>query len=561
MIASHDKFAVGNHARRLRPIVAIIGLVAALALLAPANASATESPNAFVPPGLLQAATQNPSQVFHVIVVGEPGNGAAKIKNEKMKDVLGNAFGHVRKSFAVVDSVAADLNGADLLKLAAKNGISSITPDAPVAPTSFNPIELWPFAVGVEQLWGATNPNTGVFTAGPQAPAIAVIDSGVEPGRLADFGGRLVASVNLVASSPNAVGDDNGHGTLVAGFAAGGAEAYPGAAPNANIVSLRVVDANGMALTSDVIAAADWLFLHGAEYGVRVANFSLHTGYGNYGLIDPLNLAVRRLWLTGIVVVAAAGNHGPQRMLYAPASDPFVITVGAVDLNQTAAVSDDFNAPWSSYGYTAEGFAKPELAAPGRYVTGPIPPASTLATTFASRVVAPGYAWMSGTSFAAPVVAGAAAQILARHPDWSPDQVKGALMNTARLVPNASSMSVGIGEIDAAAAAAQTAPPNPNAALLTFVHSDQNGRPYLDADAWNAAASTDASWTSASWTSASWTSASWTSASWTSASWTSASYTDASWTSASWTSASWTSASWTSASWTSASWTSASAVE
>ena len=530
----------------------MVAIIAALALLAPANASA----DAFVPPGLLQAAAQNPNQTFHVIVVGEPGNNASKIKNEKLKDALGNAFGHVRRSFQVVDSIAADLSGADLVKLAGKNGISSITPDAPVRPSGFNPVELWPFAVGSQPLWGATDPATGSFTPGPQAPAIAVIDSGVEPGRLADFGGRLVASVNLVSTSPDAVGDDNGHGTLVAGFAAGAADNYPGAAPNANIVSLRVVDANGMALTSDVIAAADWIFQNGAAYGVRVANFSLHTGYANYGLIDPLNLAVRRLWLTGTVVVAAAGNHGPMRMLYAPASDPFVITVGAVDLNQTADVADDFNAPWSSYGYTAEGFAKPELAAPGRYVTGPIPPTSTLATTFASRVVAPGYAWTSGTSFAAPVVAGVAAQILARHPGWTPDQVKGALMNTARALPNAGSMSVGLGEIDAAAAAAQTAPPNPNAALATFVTSDQNGAPYLDVAAWNAAASTDASWTSASWTSASWTSASWTSASWTSAS-----YTNASWTSASWTSASWTSASWTSASWTSASWTSASAVE
>ena len=67
----------------------------------------------------------------------------------------------------------------------------------------------------------------------------------------------------------------------------------------------------------------------------------------------------------------------------------------------------------------------------------PVPTASTIATALPDRIVAPGYMWMSGTSFAAPVVSGAAAQLLARHPDWTPDQVKGALMLTARSVGQA----------------------------------------------------------------------------------------------------------------------------
>ena len=77
---------------------------------------------------------------------------------------------------------------------------------------------------------------------------------------------------------------------------------------------------------------------------------------------------MRRLWLSGIVVVTSSGNNGPQAMVYSPGSDPFVITVGASDINDTVSRTDDFNAPWSSYGYTAEGFAKPEVAAPGRYM-------------------------------------------------------------------------------------------------------------------------------------------------------------------------------------------------
>ncbi len=77
-------------------------------------------------------------------------------------------------------------------------------------------------------------------------------------------------------------------------------------------------------------------------------------------------------------------------------------------------------APWSSYGHTVDGFAKPELSAPGRYLVMPVPATSMIATALPDRVVAPGYMWMSGTSFAAPVVSGAAAQLLARHPRGRP---------------------------------------------------------------------------------------------------------------------------------------------
>jgi serine protease AprX len=248
-------------------------------------------------------------------------------------------------------------------------------------------------------------------------------------------------------------------------------------------------------------------------------------------------------------------------MLYAPASDPFVITVGALDTAGTLSTADDFDAPWSSRGYTAEGFAKPELAAPGRHIVAAVPPDSHLARTFADRVVAPGYMWMSGTSFSAPIVSGAAAQILARHPDWSPDEVKGALMISARALPHAAPLSAGVGEIDVAAAAGLASAPNPNENLYDFVRRDSTGREYLDATAWNEHVLADATWTSATWTSATWTSATWTSATWTSAAWAAAAHADATWTSATWTSATWTSATWTSATWTSATWTSANSVE
>jgi subtilisin family serine protease len=168
------------------------------------------------------------------------------------------------------------------------------------------------------------------------------------------------------------------------------------------------------------------------------------------------------------------------------------------------------------------------------------------------RVVAPGYMWMSGTSFSAPVVSGAAALILAKNPGWSPDKVKGALMLTAR--PTAAGVALGVGEVNAKAASDASNPPNPNVALNQFVGSDGTGGVVFDSASWASTAQTDASWASASWSSASWSSASWSSASWASASWASASWASASWNAASWAAASWAAASWNAASWAAASW-------
>jgi len=156
---------------------------------------------------------------------------------------------------------------------------------------------------------------------------------------------------------------------------------------------------------------------------------------------------------------------------------------------------------------------------------------------------------LSGTSFAAPIVSAAAAQILAAHPSWTPDQVKGALMLTARPANDAAPGSVGVGVVDAGKAVAVTNPPNPNAALNKYVVSASGGSgKVFDAASWASVAQSNASWASASWASASWASASWSSASWASASWASASWASASWASASWASASWANASWASAS-------------
>jgi serine protease AprX len=499
----------------------VLGTVALVcALTAPGLARAA----AFVPTPLLTQATANPDSTYNVIVLGNRGVTTA---------TLARHVGHVHRQFSFVGAITAELTGSQIIALSALDGIRSITADSTVSRHSVASGTMWQEATGISTLWGLP---------APQAPTIAVVDSGINSSA-PDFAGRVAGEFNF-ASGSTGTSDGNGHGTMVAGIAVGASTAYPGAAPNASVVSLRVVDNYGFAYVSDVIAAANWIYQNAHAYNIKVANFSLSSTSAAPAFADPLDAAVRQLWLSGIVVVTSAGNNGPQRMVYAPASDPFVITVGATDINDTVSRSDDFNPPWTSFGYTGEGFAKPEVSAPGRYMIAPTPMDGYLATQAPSRVVAPGYIWMSGTSFAAPVVSGLAAQILARHPDWTPDQVKGAVMVTAHAASLATPMSLGIGVVDGSAASV-TNPPNPNQGLDVFISLDASGQPIFDEAAWRAAVAADASWTNASWTDASWTDASWTDASWTDASWTDASWTDASWTDASWTDASWTDASWT----------------
>jgi serine protease AprX len=332
----------------------------------------------------------------------------------------------------------------------------------------------------------------------------------------------------------NSPGDGYGHGTFVAGLAGGGADGVAGTSPTAPLVSIDVLDDQGMGLTSDVIAACDWIVRNRAKYDIKVANFSLQSSAPASVFWDPLDRAVEKLWFDNVTVVTASGNYGvdgqPSGVLYAPGNDPFVITVGADDIGNTVGAGDDRAAPFSAWGYTYDGFAKPELSAPGRYMIGPVPAGSTLATTRPDAVVAPGYMELSGTSFAAPVVAGAAAYLLALNPKWKPDEVKGALMLGARPVPSATPGSVGVGLVDLATAGQVDRPPNPNLALDKFVHPNKGfdtaawqkealKNPNWDAPTWNAAAWGSAAWGSAAWGSAAWGSAAWGSAAWGSAAW------------------------------------------
>ena len=186
--------------------------------------------------------------------------------------------------------------------------------------------------------------------------------------------------------------DRYGHGTHVAGLVAGNGRAPVGVGSRSSTGTSarrrrrtssrsRCPTTIGNAYLIDVIAGLQFVVDHGADYGIRVVNLSLGSSLALPYEIDPLNAAVEAAWAHGVVVVVAAGNRGsdPDAVSYSPANDPYVITVGAVDDQGTKTTGDDSLAPWSSRGVTQDGFAKPDIVAPGAHIVAPLAPDSDFA--------------------------------------------------------------------------------------------------------------------------------------------------------------------------------------
>jgi serine protease AprX len=552
----------GRNAAVKRGLLALLALALAAPLAASAGSGAKNAQrDSYLAPVLQAVATSTPNA--HVRVIVESDRGAAKAQDALDK------FGNVDSTrLQIVDAAAGEIRAGDLPSLAQASGLA-IVPDTPVVldglngggnkktkkkdppgqqGADFTSDELWTSAVGVDRLWPSL-PSFGRH--GTDAPSIAFVDSGIEANR-SDFAGRIRAQVSMTSLPGNSAGDGSGHGTFVAGLAAGSAPRHAGAAPTAGIVSIDVMDDQGMARTSDVIAAAQWILRNKQQYNIRVANFSLHSATPSSFRWDPLDKAIEKLWFGGVVVVTSSGNYGvagtPSRVANGPANDPFVITVGALDLHNSVNPARATVAPWSTWGYTYDGFAKPEVTAPGRKLVGPIPAGSSLAQERPGQLIQTtdgSYMELSGTSLAAPIVSGIAADILRLHPNVPPAQVKGALMVGALPLRHALSYSAGVGEVFAPDASALSTPPNPNLALNRFVvPGPGDGALLFDDAAWLAAAQASPAWDSVSWLDVSWSDVSWSDVSWSDVSWSDVSWSDVSWSDVSWTDVSWSDVSW-----------------
>ena len=211
-----------GHLRGRGAYALVLGAVAAtLAALIAQTANAaphgTHGQPPWSPPGLLAKAKSNPQQTFRVIVRGFRG-----VSTSSLASTVGlNHRGGLRR-FGAINGVATTLTGSQLTLLSKMPNVLSIVPDAPVASAGLEESTLWHGAIDV----GGTH-----SWHGSSLPAIAFVDSGIDATKTQDFGSRIVADVNLSSDDPNATGDDEGHGTMVAGIAGGESSSYPGVAP------------------------------------------------------------------------------------------------------------------------------------------------------------------------------------------------------------------------------------------------------------------------------------------------------------------------------------------
>ena len=517
-------------------LIAALSLSLLVALSLPGRASADPGNGKLDKRLVAQQASVSPDAAIKVIVTG-PGADLAIASHGAKKGA----------ALDLVSGVSATVNASDLDALASDPSVSFVSADVPVAPTGTpDPsmlATLYPLLDGAPAAWSKKLDGNGV--------GVAVIDSGVR--KQEDF-----ANLKQIPVPGLSLTDDSyGHGTLVAGVLAGRSKdgRYVGVAPGASLFSLDINRPDGVR-SSDVIAALGWVFDNAHKYNIRVVNLSLQETVASSYQQSVLDLAVERLWAAGIVVVAGAGNNGPGLIDFAPANDPLALTVGAADSNDTLSTLDDTVASFSSAGLTVDGFAKPELYAPGRHIVSTLPLDTTLGQQApAANQVAPGYTSISGTSFAAPQASGAAALLFQQHPDWSPDQVKWLLQTQSQPLAGSSAGALSVMQ----ALAYSGAPSLANQGVPALVCAPGStcvvaGPLGTIASSWNSSSWNMSSWNMSSWNMSSWNMSSWNMSSWNMSSWNMSSWNMSSWNMSSWNMSSWNMSSWNMSSWNMSSW-------
>ena len=462
------------------------------------------------------------------------------------------------------------------LALATAAGVAAL-PHANAAATPLPDFASVEQVVGAQQAWQAGATGAGVD--------VAVIDTGVTPVPGLDAPQKVIYGPDLSFDSQNpatAFADGYGHGTAMASIIAGNdgtPGGYQGVAPNSRILSVKVGATNGATDVSQIIAGIDWVVQHAHDGGmnVRVLNLSLGTSSTQYYANDPLAAAAENAWRHGIVVVASTGNENTSNAVADPATDPYVLAVAAEDPNGTLAGSDDTIPSWSNRG---TGSRRPDVVAPGAYVMGLNVPGSTLATTYPNAVFGR-FLRGSGTSQAAAIVSGAAADILSARPSLTPDQVKAALTSTATRISVNNPNMVGNGLINIpgalaapASSAVQNFPVSNGLGSLEQARGNSHiqlngvtltGEQDIFGNAWNgsalasarAVAPSGATWSGGTYNGATWSGATWSGATWSGATWSNTSLSGATWSGATWSGATWSGATWSGATWSGATWSGA----
>jgi len=360
--------------------------------------------------------------------------------------------------------------------------------------------------VDADQAWsGAT--GRGV--------TVALMDTGIA--QHPDLEGSVIARLDFVNDGATLL-DPSGHGTFVAGLIAAHGRTFSGVAPDAKLVSLRVLGQNGKGTMHAVLAAFDWLLRNRAAMDIKVLNLSFGAPQRSSYHRELLAGVVESAWFAGVTVVAAAGNDGPaQGTVAMPGADPFVITVGSFADQGTLATNDDRESIFSSRGPTRDGFAKPDVLAPGEHIVSLRVPGTALDREATDTAPAGPYARLTGTSASTAMATGAAADVLEAHRAYSPTQVKGALVAGGRRIVGTRTPGLDVDDALTVRPARLNADLLPSRVLLRLLAA--SGNVFGPGLTWEGISWEGISWESVSWEGVAWESVSWEGVTWDSVTW------------------------------------------
>ena len=542
----------------MKPRILFLAVALLCLLVLPSVALADNEPGGKIDPSVVTVLEATGGNVAIPVMVNAPG---------ALDQVTATIpLGVDITQLPLVNSVAAFLTPDEIQALGDARFVTTIVADNPVHGFDYqSTMDVTNLTIGLGDVLAPA--DGGPAGAGV---TVAILDSGVSTNT--DLAASRIVGWKDFVNGQATPYDDAGHGTFVAGLIAGDGTAslplenggyatvqFRGVAPAANIVGIKVLDQVGQGRSSAVIAGIAWAIVHKDDYNIRVLNISI--GANPVGPIkrDPIAMAVQAAWQRGITVVCAAGNEGDfgAGSILSPGNSPFVITVGATDTKQTADVSDDAVASYSSVGPTLfDEIAKPDLVAPGNRLISLRTEGSYLDTNFPDNVIpladfAPtasfetsgtavsNYLMLSGTSTSAPVVAGAAALMIGADPSLTPDDVKVRLMGTADPVAGATAAQQGAGTIDVDEALAATTHAD-GWALSAYLGDGKKFFKTGDYNKWEKRAWQKYGWTKYRWTKYRWTKYRWTKYRWTEVAWTKYRWTKYRWTEYDWAKYRWT---------------------
>lgn len=322
----------------------------------------------------------------------------------EIRNCIRKNYGQIKYELPFINAVAVEIPSEKRQNIASNRMIRMISDDVAVSKTPIDAIK--------QDLTSGCS-ACSFYSSRGEGVGIAIIDTGVAPHYdLLKPKNRIVAFRDFINHQEQPY-DDDGHGTHVSGIALGNgysSHKYIGTAPCAHLIAIKALDNLGNGTASDILAALQWVVDNRKRYNIKVVNLSLGITAETDGSEDPLTKGAEAAVRKGLTVIAAAGNNGPNKCtINAPGISPHVITVGAAEFPPAVA-------RFSSRGPTQNGYAKPDMVAPGVDITS------------LSNTNPKGYATQSGTSMAAPVVSGVAACLYAAVPSLTPMQVKNILL-------------------------------------------------------------------------------------------------------------------------------------